>query len=166
VLNPDQLIELADEICQLGGVGAPRQVNLRRAASTAYYAVFHVLLGTIAETFVSANQRKARALFYRAVEHRATRDRCKKLRQDPLPQAERSFFRFDAFPVELRLFANNFVRLQEHRHSCDYDPDFRTTRDQTRDMIETARDAIASIRTVSDEFKVPFLSYLLFGFRG
>jgi len=165
MLNSGHLIELAEQECNADTAGAPRQANLRRAASTAYYAVFHELLGTIATTFVAANQRKARALFYRALDHKRTKERCKRLGQSPLPREERSFFEMEAFSETLRLFANEFVALQERRHSCDYDPDLKTTREETQEIIDTAQRAIQRLRHAIDTEKAPFLSYLLFGLR-
>jgi hypothetical protein len=166
MLNADHLIDLAEIESNPDGAGAPRQVVLRRAASTAYYATFHALLGQVAEAFVPATQWKSRVLFYRALEHRKTRDRCKRAGQSPLPKEEFDFFGTQGFAPEVRSFANGFVRLHELRNRCDYDPDFRIVKDQAQQAVEAARQAISDLRATSPADRVPFLSYLLFGIRG
>src|SRR4051812_26895121 len=116
-MNPEHLLELAEQEANPEGAGAPRQAILRRAVSTAYYAVFHRLLWTTAESFVPARPSlwKSRVLFYRALDHGRTRERCK-LGSNPLPKEEQALFGFQTFPPDLRLFADYFVRLQELRH--------------------------------------------------
>ncbi|MGI8575721.1 MAG: hypothetical protein ACR2MA_10375 [Egibacteraceae bacterium] len=46
-IRPDWLLRQANELgYRAGGAGQPRNINLRRAVSSAYYAVFHgVVLG-------------------------------------------------------------------------------------------------------------------------
>lgn len=166
MLNSAHLLELAELELQLQGAGAPRQAVLRRAASTAYYALFHALIGTVAETFGRSHW-KAEVLFYRALDHGTARERCRKLAQKPLAPKERDFFEFEGFPEPLRLVADEFVRLQELRHHCDYDPEFKLSKDQAGGAIESARSAIKSLwADEGDAYRVPFLSYLLLGLRG
>src|SRR5579862_5124673 len=116
MLNADQLIELAAELASGRGPGAPRQVVLRCAVSTAYYAVFHTVAGEMAASFASTW--KSRVLFYRAIEHGKTKERSRRLASAQLPAAENDFFGRSSFCSGLRKFANDFVTLQELRHSC------------------------------------------------
>ncbi|MEJ0026899.1 MAG: hypothetical protein WDN01_12805 [Rhizomicrobium sp.] len=165
MLDADHLIELAQTLVNARGVGAPRQVVLRRAVSTAYYAVFHVPCGTIAETFVSAGVWKSRVLFYRSLDHGKTKDRCKKLGQKPLPNKEKIFFEAQAFGQELRDFANTFVQLQELRHQSDYDPDYRLTKALAQQCIDDASKAMADLNSAGDQERNKFLAYILFDIR-
>ncbi len=165
MLDADHLIELAQTLVNARGAGAPRQVVLRRVVSTAYYAVFHALCGTIAETFVSAGVWKSRVLFYRSMEHGKAKDRCKKLGQNPLPNREKQFFATKAFGQELRDFANTFVQLQEVRHLSDYDPDYRLTKLQAQQSIDDARKAITDLNSANDQERNKFLAYILFDIR-
>lgn len=41
---PDDLLELAQDLRNLHPEGLRHQANLRRAVSTAYYALFHLLI--------------------------------------------------------------------------------------------------------------------------
>ncbi|HWD28358.1 MAG TPA: hypothetical protein VG387_14410 [Rhizomicrobium sp.] len=165
MLDVQHLLDLASKLANPGGAGAPRQVILRRAVSTAYYAVFHALCSDAAVTFVNAGVWKSRVLFYRAFDHGKTKDRCKKLGQNPLPNAERQFFLFESFGAEIRALSNTFVLLQELRHSCDYDPDFKITKSEAQQAALDAKSAIANLATADPQEKNQFLAYLLFGMR-
>jgi uncharacterized protein (UPF0332 family) len=167
MVDYDQLLELAETETQ-SAAGAPRQAYLRRAVSTAYYAVFHALLTRVATTFVKTGFRKSQALFYRSLEHKTAKTRCIKSGKARLDISEKDFFGFDSFPGEIRNFANEFVRLQELRHACDYDPDFRIAKARVVAAIAKAREAIDNLRVAqenNDEATTLFLSYLLFGLR-
>ena len=52
-LNPDHLLDQAERLTTAPGSGPPRQADLRRAISTAYYAVFHAIATDAADQFVA-----------------------------------------------------------------------------------------------------------------
>ena len=165
MLDVGHLIELAEREAKSQGPGKPRQANLRRSASTAYYTLFHHLLATTAVTFVAAADWKSRVLFYRALDHGQARKRCRALGQSVLAAPEKTFFGFNYFSVGLRDFANEFVRLQELRHSCDYDPEFVISKQQVQDAIADVRAAITKLDNAYATQRRQFLSYLLLGIR-
>jgi uncharacterized protein (UPF0332 family) len=114
----------------------PRQADLRRAVSTAYYALFHALAQTFADLFVgtgAAGSDGAWTQTYRALEHGFAKNAC--------AQAVGL-----SFPVDIVNVADQFVLLQEERHSADYDPDVRYTRAQTLQLIQDAESAILALR--------------------
>lgn len=167
MVDYDQLLELAEAETRTAA-GAPRQAYLRRAGSTAYYAVFHAVLTLVANRFAPSGYRKSKALLYRAMDHKTAKTRCLKSGKMRLDGAEREFFGFDCFPSEIRDFANEFVRLQELRHACDYDPDFKIAKARVVAAIAKAREAIDNLRVAQekdDEKTMLFLSYLLIGLR-
>jgi uncharacterized protein (UPF0332 family) len=165
MLDVGHLLELAELEAMLQGLGKPRQAFLRRSGSTAYYALFHALLAMVAETFVTQSDWKSRVLFYRAIDHTKARSRCRLLGQATLPDPERKFFGIDRFGPELRDFANEFVRLQEYRYACDYDPEFVISRQEALDAIADARLAISKLHGADQTERRQFLSYVLFGTR-
>jgi hypothetical protein len=165
MVDPRHLLDLAREMTKRRGAGAPRQVVLRRTISTAYYAVFHALLGRTASTFVPSSLWKSRVLFYRALDHTRAKDRCKRLGLKSLPLAEKNFFEFDCFSENLRAFANTFVELQELRHESDYDPDTKFSKDEAKEAIENAARAIECLWVADGNEANMFLAYLLFGIR-
>ena len=111
-MHPADLIAIARELVNRDH---PRQVHLKRAMSTAYYAMFHALCRNCADSLVGPEgtpdrSRRAWNQAYRAVEHGETKSRC------------RDKGVMDAFPQSIRYFARHFVRVQELRHEADYDP--------------------------------------------
>jgi hypothetical protein len=78
ILNPEHLLEQAGRLIAPGLRGQPRQVDLRRAISAAYYAVFHAALTLAADHFVGVTRRATSqySLVYRSIDHRSLRDLC------------------------------------------------------------------------------------------
>lgn len=81
----------------------PRQADLKRAVSTAYYALFHALAQTCADRLIGTGLRRNNPAWrqvYRSLEHgfaRSDCERCKAL----------------GFPDEIVRFGNAFARLQK-----------------------------------------------------
>jgi uncharacterized protein (UPF0332 family) len=163
--KPDDLLRFAEEGMRSRGAGAPRQAVLGRSISTAYYAVFHELLGQVSQTFVGSRDRKAWSLFYRSLDHAQSKNRCKRIGRPTLDDAEAKFFGIPSFGNELRIFANLFVQLQEQRHRCDYDPEFKVTKAQAQEWVDAAGQAIQALRQIERVERIRFLSYMLFGLR-
>ncbi len=90
----------------------PRQVDLRRAISAAYYALFHAIARTSANILVGTSHADSTSAawrqVYRSLDHNFAKEQCKKLPQ--------------TYSQELRDVAAAFIVLQELRHSADYDP--------------------------------------------
>ena len=113
-MTPRNYITTALELARADHRGRPRETNLRRAVSTAYYALFHCLAACCADMLVggpSANRsRPAWQQAYRALRHGTARQRC-----------EQSTI-VARFPSEIQDFADRFVDMQKKRHLADYDP--------------------------------------------
>lgn len=84
LLNPDHLLDQADRLTRAPDVGAPRQADLRRAISSAYYAVFHALVTEATDNVVGKTQRHTPlyALVYRSIDHRALRRTCEEIAKE------------------------------------------------------------------------------------
>lgn len=112
----------------------PRQSDLKRALSTAYYAMFHALCWNCADCLIGTSQsdRSAPAWrqAYRAVEHKFVKNQC----------GDKSVIA--KFPKEIEDFANQFRTLQEKRHAADYDPFSRFYRTDVETWIDTTEEAI------------------------
>ena len=90
------------------------QASLRRAVSTAYYAVFHLL---IAESSSNWSNVKLRAALGRAYDHGTMKTASNRL----LSPRDFPFTGEDPRGVEgLRFVALTFAQLQEDRHFADY----------------------------------------------
>ena len=106
-MRPPDLIEAARVLAE-SAPGDPTQARLRRAVSTAYYAVFHCLAATAADLFIGRQRTPAWHRVYRALEHGRVRNACREVRA------------MREFPVEIRNFAKTFVELQIARQQADY----------------------------------------------
>lgn len=156
--------EQADELSRPPAAGAPRQVNLRRAISAAYYGVFHYLLASVADEFVGVGGRGTPryALVYRSIDHGAVRELCAEAKKQSMPAKYAKYVPGGAFGLELQTFAGAFLELQERRHSADYDPSVRIKLSDARLAIATARSAVAQYGGADEDQRKRFLTLLAF----
>ena len=136
------------------GAAQPAQADLRRAASTAYYAMFHCLAASAADLFIGAVRNPAWHRAYRALEHGGARRACQH------GQAMREF------PEEVRDFARAFVVLQKARQEADYAPDTATYRkSDVLYHIDSAERAINRFEQADVNAKRGFAAHVLFPHR-
>jgi uncharacterized protein (UPF0332 family) len=138
---PDHLLEQAQLLANLDKK-RPRQASLRRAVSTAYYALFHLLTTAAVANWKKPRQRAALA---RTFEHRKMKDACTKTSGKQFPHPNHASVR------PLRTIANAFIDLQQYRHSADYDNSKRWTRTEVLGHIELATVAFDSWNAISRE---------------
>ncbi len=129
----------------------PKQANLRRAVSTAYYAVFHSLARTVANLLIgTTNRSEAWHRAYRALEHGTTKDVCRNKKT------------MQKFPPAIREFAESFVALQDMRHKADYALDELFDKVETLAAIERAENSISCFEQVNDQDRRGFVAHVLF----
>lgn len=97
----------------------PRQASLRRAISSAYYALFH-LLADAGASILPGLPIGLRTRARRAFTHRSMQEVCRQFAAGNLNPATAVLLPNPLQP-ELRRVANAFVELQEARHTADYD---------------------------------------------
>jgi len=128
------IVKTARRLARFGDSRRPRQSDLKRAVSTAYYAMFHALCRNCADCLIggtnAARSEPAWRQAYRAVEHRFAKNQC----------ANGEII--GKFPKEIEDFANAFKSLQEKRHAADYDPFSRFTLTEVNTSIDAAEAAI------------------------
>ena len=106
-MNARDLIETARRLTE-SGVPQPTQADLRRAVSTAYYAMLHCLAGTAADMLTGASLSPEWPRMYHALEHGKAWSACQ---QQGTTRA---------FPIEIRGFAGTFIDLQKVRQQADF----------------------------------------------
>ena len=148
-MKPLDLIEAARDMTD-SGRGRPTQAKLRRAVSTAYYAMFHCLAGCAANMIIGRKRKPAWHQTYRALEHGKARNAC----EDKGPMA--------AFPQEMRDFAKAFVLLQKARQQADYALDGRYDKLAVLGAIDLAERAIAGLEQTDAEHRRAFIAHVLF----
>ena len=138
----------------------PRQASLRRSVSTAYYALFHLLVDDAGRLFADGSVPAGlRDLVKRAFQHGAMRDASMAFSGNLPGHVQR------VVPIaspELRRVAASFVELQEARHQADYDLSRYFTRRETLQLIQRTESAFQAWTTLrkSPEAKV-YMSALL-----
>lgn len=122
--------------------GRPKQASLRRAVSTAYYSLFHLLIADAVANWRRSDQRAALA---RVFEHR-------KMNSASSDAAKKQFPGQNATYVDhLKTVANAFVQLQQHRYTADYDNSQKWSRTQVLAQISLATKAFTSWRAIRTE---------------
>ena len=120
----------------------PKQASLRRAVSTAYYALFHFL---IAEAISNWKNNSQRAALARAFEHRNMKTASAKAANARAATSNPTVL------VELQRVANTFTLLQQDRNTADYDNSVQWTRIEVQADIDRVRAAFASWRAIRTE---------------
>ena len=148
-MTPRDLIATARGLAE----GDPRrlsQANLRRAVSTAYYAMFHCLAGTAADLLIGGSRSEAWHQVYRALEHGRARTACEH------KQA------MVAFPPGIRGFAYTFVILQKARQQADYALDVQFDKPDVLAAIDSAETVIAQLEQADAQHRRAFAAHVLF----
>ena len=149
-MNARDLMAAAHVLTASGGEN-PTQARLRRAVSTAYYAMFHCLAAMAADLFMGTARGPAWHRVYRALEHGRAKSACRQV------QAMREF------PAEIRNFAGVFVMLQVERQKADYALDMEAYR--TSDALAymaSAEWAIDRLERADIEGRRAFAAHVLF----
>jgi uncharacterized protein (UPF0332 family) len=163
ILNPDHLFEQADKLIT-PQTGRPRQVDIRRAISAAYYAIFHATITAAADQFVGmTNRDESRyGLVYRSVDHKWLRELCKEVQKSTPSSNFRPHTPLGGFGADIAAFAEAVVTLQIKRHTADYDVMVRMNRSDAVLAIAEARAALRRFDRASLPQRLAFLSLLLF----
>ena len=149
-VNSRDLLETARRLAQ-PGAALPTQADLRRAVSTAYYALFHCLAAAAADLLTGSSSRGPEwHQVYRALEHGKAKRACRQQRA------------LRAFPMEIRRFAEMFVDLQEARHEADYALEGQYLKQDVLAIIGTAEDAINEFEQAGVRHRRGFAVHVLF----
>lgn len=151
------LLDSARALCPSNTGKKPKQADLRRAVSAAYYAAFHELARTCADALVgktkSKRPNKAWVEVYRGLDHGVAKDACHRAVNI-------------SFPVGILDFADAFKQLQAARHGADYDPMIRVSKVEVLGFISLAEDCINALKSAGDNDKVAFAAWVLITSKG
>ena len=117
----------------------PKQVNLRRAISSAYYALFHLLTSEASALYAAESGLAARIT--RTLNYGEMRKVSSMIANNKLPKGVQTPGGGYITPQEVKTVANAFVRLQQARHEADYDLIRTFSRKQAIEVVRMARDA-------------------------
>ena len=124
------------------------QTHLKRAVSTAYYAMFHAVCASAAELLPGAANDPATAAAwrqaYRGPEHTHVRNQC------------RNASLMTPFPIEIQDFARIFVENQGHRNQADYNPASDFYPMDASHIIDNAETAIGQLSSAPETIRRAF----------
>jgi len=164
VLNHEHLFEQAERLVLAPQAGPPRQVDIRRAISAAYYGVFHAVAAAAADQFVGVSLRSTSqyTLVYRSLDHRALKDLCEDLRKTAIPARYATHIPLDGFDEGIIAFATALTELQQKRNSADYDSAYRFRSSDAISAVNAARVAVRRLLGAPPASRRAFLTLLLF----
>lgn len=131
----------------------PQQANLRRAVSSAYYALFHYLIDEACRSIIGTQQdrKQYRQVVARGFEHGAMNKACRSFSGGSLPQnIERTLPRGFVIPNELQNVAQTYTELQEERHRADYDLSQNFKRSEVLALVRQAEEARRLFQQLND----------------
>lgn len=150
------LIATARQLAQLHQ-RRPRQADLRRAISTAYYALFHGLAETAADRMIGSTAEVRRSpawrRVYRALNHGEAKRAC--VRSGQINSS-----------ADLLIFSTTFPDLQDLRHQADYDPVVRFQHSFVVAQVDEAKEALAALQRVGKPEQLDFVTLALGFARG
>lgn len=137
------LLEQAETLARIDFKGKPKQANLRRAVSAAYYALFHFLVREVCRGVIGTQYpgRGYRHSIARAFAHSTMKDVCisfaggqlPKSVVGPLPKSSAGHY---LVVKPIQTIAATFVDVQEKRHLADYDLSKQFKRSEVLALIE------------------------------
>jgi uncharacterized protein (UPF0332 family) len=140
----------------------PRQASLRRAVSTAYYALFHLL---IAEATLNWKRVEYRDALAHVFEHGKMKSACRKKMGELAAYYKTNRRAGSELTVAQHVYrvAEAFVEAQNSRHAADYDNSRAWTRTTVKAEIESVADAFESWRAIRNESVAQAFLVSLFG---
>jgi uncharacterized protein (UPF0332 family) len=146
---PDHLLEQAKHLAKREKK-KPRQASLRRAVSTAYYSLFHLLIHETTLNWKRVEQRPLLARFFEHGKMRAASERQRGeintyLRTNPRPCPELECAK------HLHNVADALLHAQQQRQRADYDNAAAWTRIEVLGLIDLVERAFQSWRKIREE---------------
>jgi hypothetical protein len=163
VPDPAELLAVARMLADAGASSPPSDAQLRRAVSSAYYAVFHKVLRAGAQRFMGPGNeaRPGYSLIYRGFTHSRLRDICKRLNAAPLAPRMQDQLGRRAVGEDMRGFASDLVALQELRELADYDPQAVFRHSDAISAVEQADLALQAFDRTAPEEQADVLALML-----
>jgi uncharacterized protein (UPF0332 family) len=133
--------------------GKPKQIFLRRAYSTLYYAMFHSLANCCSNKLIgtkgTSTSKHAWLQVYRALDHGYTRSQCENKQI------------LKKFPDPIANFGTVFVKIQIKRHNADYDPYEKFYKSEVINGRVEVEDAIKDFEARTSKDKTAFASWVV-----
>ena len=160
-INPEKLLEAAEELLDSNSGGRPRSIRLRRAVSSAYYGLFHHICLEGAATLLPKGTQQQQLWIARAFGHREIKDCCSWVsgRKGNITQQVRPIVA-ELKTGPLLSVSDAFCDLQEARHRADYDHLAPFTKAAVGGYIEDARRAMSEMALTDTNHRHAYFALL------
>jgi uncharacterized protein (UPF0332 family) len=149
-IKPEWLLRQARDLADKKERGQPRNADLRRACSAAYYALFHHIVLSVVDALMPGCSDEQKWRLARQFQHAAVRQVCKWVSETETPQKPVEWavvhLRDNTDLVEA---CEAFVNLYELRHQADYDHLAEFNKPETLSKIEDAEGAIEKFQDLA-----------------
>lgn len=140
---PQDLLAQAKHLARLDA-NKPKQANLRRSVSSAYYALFHLLVHEAAHALAPRNAPAGLSdRMQRAFAHEEMKQVCKSIKEKKL-SVPLEMLLPTGFSAEITSVAVAFHDLQDARHIADYDVAQTHSKTDVLALIQKAEDAFGA----------------------
>lgn len=145
----------------------PKQANLRRAVSAAYYALFHYLVDKSARQILGTAHEKLpyRNVLARAYSHSDLKRACKAFSGGTLTSSISKSLPDFKVPAEVKALAQALVDLQDQRHTADYDLSATFSRSTCSPLVKQVDAAITGFERMSNTNEKAFFLACLWAYR-
>ncbi len=131
----------------------PKQASLRRGVSTAYYALFHLLISACVANWKRADQRDGLGRAFDHSSMKSASNRIQDIRLFPFTGENQGVV------SDLKYVARTFARLQEQRYIADYDNAKFWTKTEALSQVRSVQNAFRAWERIAKESTAQ--SYLL-----
>ena len=141
MIDPQDLIESCHKLVPRAATAQPSEADMRRAISTAYYALFHTLAASNADLIACQPQSSMSSYAWERVYRRLDHGRARNNLQGILGRLSQTGERF----------ARAFIDLSEQRNEADYNPNALVTHYDTLNAVSRAQIALDEFSRLSAE---------------
>jgi hypothetical protein len=162
-IRPAWLLRQADEFgYRYAGRGQPRNADLRRSVSSAYYALFHGVTLAASRHLLPGGTVDERQRLARSFTHKNVRTACEYvLGRASAPMEARPIAKAAGSNPLLSDVADAILTLQQARHLADYDHRAAFDKIGVLGLVDNARDALSKLSALSGSADLDrFLSLL------
>ena len=141
MIDPQELINTCRKLVPTAAGPPPSQADMRRAISTAYYALFHTLAASNAELIAGQPQSNISSYAWERVYRRLDHGRAQSNLRAALNLLSQSGANF----------ARTFIELQRRRQEADYNPSTQVVHSDAINIIAQAQTAIRDFAQLTEE---------------
>lgn len=152
MIDPLELINTCHKLVPRAAAPPPTETDMRRAISTAYYALFHTLAVSNAELIAGSPESTMSSYawerVYRRLDHGRAQNNLRAVLHQLSPNGEN--------------FARTFIDVQNLRQEADYDPNAAFTPSDAANIIAQAETAIRDFGELSQEERLLLAAQSMF----